>query len=694
MEKSEVDLTIFNEYPVELIENLDVLKKIPELPKDLCEVFCSKETAIQHRISGLFDGYAITFARDVSEIAGLDNVIKVVFVSACVNPSVKLPRALYVTSSCGNISAQYSCKFDQLNHQSIFSYIQEISSEFSESQKSYLSELAELYKDDTSNERIRSDFVFNRSISTEANLIALRSAKLDYSFERYRYDCTDEQIVETINAINYIRKSISENKGPDVFVGTHSIIISDMSTNLDLQVSNHEYTQNALKAKGFDDPRSLEKTIKLVLRNGIDDKTERSRYVDLAYSERNLIEVLIGIYISSNLTPAAKIRLSNSDLYGVLKDIGINDREDNKNSLKKKYIELRSILHKFTLDPLDYLNEQNSSMVKIISNLPIEWVNHNGLPLMIRHDVSRLPISPGWLASKLLLDTKNVHVEMESFSNILVISSFGDDDEIKEHLHSKIEKFNSMPPARRGNDKELKVNIDRREPSTRDELITILNESSAPMVVFDLHGGHSAGGIGVISLKDETISVFDIIKEARIPPIVVLSACDTSPIDRNHYSTANAFLAGGAKTVLASALPVLSRESSTFIIRLFIRLQEYLPIVIRTEKRSLQWSSFMSGMIRRSFYTELIDHLIRAGTLDRKKRAELNLAAGMNLDPLRDNFHLHIVSAIAKEICVEESEVQKIIEEDFVLPDCLKYLQYGNPERVIINAPDHIPLAE
>ncbi|MGU5807564.1 hypothetical protein, partial [Aeromonas veronii] len=176
--------------------------------------------------------------------------------------------------------------------------------------------------------------------------------------------------------------------------------------------------------------------------------------------------------------------------------------------------------------------------------------------------------------------------------------------------------------------------------------------------------------------------------------VVVLSSCDTSPIDRSHYSTANAFLAGGAKTVLASALPILSHESSTFIIRLFVRLQEYLPIVIDKEKRSLQWSSFMSGMIRRTFYTEFIDYLIKAGKIGKDRRSQLNFDAGMCLDPLKEGFHSHIISSFAKELCINESEVQRIIDEDFVLPECLKYLQYGSPERVVINSPSHIPLSQ
>ncbi|WP_244370069.1 CHAT domain-containing protein [Pseudoalteromonas xiamenensis] len=603
-------------------------------------------------------------------------------------------ETLYVGNSDVNINSKYKCKLDEVNHQRIASYIYEISNELSELQVSYISKLRELYEDDTSNHMIDSDCIFNRSIFTEANLIALSSLRLDYEFERYRYEYSEEDILKTINVINLIRKKISENKPSDIILRTNSIVISDMSVNLDLQVNESEYTQNALKNKGFDDPVSLEKTIKLVQRNGIDEKTKRSQYIDLAYNERNLIEVLIGIYLSSNIMPCAKIPLSNSDLYSVLKDIGINDRNHNQKGLKRKYINLRKVLHNFTQEAFEYLSERNSSMVKVVSNLPIEWAYHNGLPLMVRHTVSRFPVSPGWLANKVILDTSNIHIDMNSFSNILVISSFRDDDIIKEHLSSKIELFNTMPFNREARDKKFKVNINRQEPSNREELIATLNSSSAPIVVFDMHGGHSEEGIGVISLKNEAISILDIVQVARMPPIVVLSSCDTSPIDRNNYSTANAFLAGGAKTVLASALPILSDESSTFIIRLFIRLQEYLPIVIDKEKRSLQWSSFMSGMIRRTFYTEFIDHLIKTKKIGRDRKRKLNFEAGMCLDPLREEFHSHIISAFAKEMRIDESEVQRIIDEDFVLPECLKYLQYGSPERIIINSPGHIPLSQ
>mgnify|MGYP000146651438 CR=1 FL=1 len=196
--------------------------------------------------------------------------------------------------------------------------------------------------------------------------------------------------------------------------------------------------------------------------------------------------------------------------------------------------------------------------------------------------------------------------------------------------------------------------------------------------------------IYLIYLKNEAVSIYDLVKDAKIPPIVVLSSCDTSPIDRNHFSVANGFLSGGAKTVLASALPILSKEASTFIVRLMLRLKEFLPIVINKEKKSLRWSSFMSGMIRRTFYTELIDFLVEKGKVKSDEKYNLISRCGIIVDPVRENFHSEIISLISNEINVSAEEVERIIDEELVLPECLKYLQLGNPERVVIRSPHEI----
>ncbi|WP_201764684.1 hypothetical protein ACK8HJ_19025 [Vreelandella titanicae] len=690
IDKKDDSFTYFNNYPSSLLKKIDIFRKIAELPKDLCEFFCKKEVLIQHRMTGFFDGYRVVFCGDLSEVEEVEAAIKVVFLDGRVFQDIDFPEAIYVSGSLGGIDDIDCVCLKDLEKGVLLSYLNKLSPRFNLEEMNIVSELKASYFNDNSNEYIETDCDLNRSISTEANILVLKSAKLNASYEVFRYECNDEDVFQTINLINYIRNNIAENFKLNLALPAIQIVLSDFSANLDFQINKNEYSQNSLQNTGVEDPRSLEKAIKLILRNGFYEGTEKTKYFNEAYSERLLVETLIGLYSCSSLIPSAKINISNSDLYGFLKDIGINDRSDNQKSLKNKFKKFRDFINKKTSGSFEYLNESRPSEVKIVSNLPIEWSSHNGLPIMLAHNVSRLPVSPGWITTKLLIDSRNIFIDMEGFSDVLVISSFKDEDLIKDHLFSKLESFNNGKLAALGSQSVFDVRAKLTRPSTYRELVSVLNDSCSPMVVFDLHGGHQESGEGLIHLKNEAVSVYDLVQDAKIPPIVVLSSCDTSPIDRNHFSVANGFLSGGAKTVLASALPILSKEASTFIVRLMIRLKEFLPIVINKEKKSLRWSSFMSGMIRRTFYTELIDFLIEKGVIESDKKYNLIPRCGMMIDPVSENFHSEIVSLISNETNISPEEVQRIIDEELVLPECLKYLQLGNPERVVIRSPHEI----
>lgn len=681
-----------NEYPLELINKIDIFRKISELPKDLCEVYCNKETSIQHRLSGFFDGYKIRFCSSLSEVENVDSKIKVVFCNGLSNDELKVPEGIYILGPKDSLEKSKDNCLSSIDKTTLITHLDRFYLDFDSEQKDVISELRETYSIDKSSNLIDSDIELNRSIYTEANILVLKSAKLSFSYENFRYECSEDEIFESINLLNYIRNDIAKNLSIPISLPPIEIVFSDFSTNLDFQINKGEYTQNALKNKGFSDPRVLEKAIKLALKNGFNETSEKNTYFDEAYNEKLLSETLIGLYSCSNLIPSAKIPISNSDVYGNLKDIGINDRKNNQRSLKIKFRALKDNINQKASGYFDYLKDHRPSEIKLVSNLPIEWSSHNGLPTMIAHNVSRLPISPGWLTTKCLIDTRNTFITMESLSGVLIVSSFKEDDIIKDDLSSKLEVFNRCGFGNSENQFKVKAKI--VTPSNYDELVSALNNSKSPIVIFDLHGGHQENGGGVICLKDEVISVYDLIEEARIPPIVVLSSCDTGPIDRNHFSTANGFLYGGAKTVLASALPILSKEASTFIFRLMLRLQEYLPIIINRERKSIRWSSFISGMIRRTYYTEFIDYLIKENLATPDKKTHLNFLCGMHVDPLQEDFHSKIKSLLSKEINLDIDEIQRILDEDFVLPECLKYLQFGSPEQVIIGSPHQIKMQE
>src|SRR5438045_836761 len=119
------------------------------------------------------------------------------------------------------------------------------------------------------------------------------------------------------------------------------------------------------------------------------------------------------------------------------------------------------------------------------------------------------------------------------------------------------------------------------------------------MVVFDGHGGHEAASVGKLYLKGKRVDVWSLKERApRVPPIVVLSACDTHAADRNHATTANGFLALGARTVLASVFPLDARTAAIFTARLLYRVSAFLAAAVEDFDQALTWSEVVSGMIR------------------------------------------------------------------------------------------------
>lgn len=131
-----------------------------------------------------------------------------------------------------------------------------------------------------------------------------------------------------------------------------------------------------------------------------------------------------------------------------------------------------------------------------------------------------------------------------------------------------------------------------------------------------------------------------------MPPIVLLSACDTLPIDGGHGSVANGMLALGAVTVLGTVLPVDSRKSAIFIGRLLHRIAEFLPIVV-SRSSYMPWRSFMSGMLRMTFCSELIISLIEdAKIISISDYPRIQMAANMGINSLQPDWYEGVIDSI------------------------------------------------
>lgn len=701
--------SFFNGYDTFVIRNSNIFRIISTLPKSMGEVFAPTEAMIGFRMSGLHDGYKVRFCSSIHDAILLPYEFKVAFVADEADLS-KISRALFLSSAVVSVENQRSVELERLDFPTVRKNLLEISKELSQEKQAYITELEEVLSHGEVDLCIETDYEFSRSIYTCASLDVLSSLKLSYSFENADLEWDEEDVIKPLGLLRRLQFDIAKTLKHSPILPHVDLVLSDMSSNLGSLVFKQNYTQSYLKNDGHTDPGALAKALTLINRNTISEGLRTNSFIAQFYEERLLLEAMVALYAASYASAIIKMPLANRDVFGYLKDIGIIDRGPNSDKMGKQVAGLVSELEKFLKLPLKFIPSTLNSAIKIVSNLPVEWGTHNGLPLMIRHEVSRIPVSPGLPATMLLLDGEQICLTIDNLKKIRVISSFDEGDELKDDLEKRIaiatrrshdaeslakhratlgvtEDFESITP--------LELEIEWFKVNSADEFRASLLDNDCAITIFNMHGGHGLQGAGSFAVGKDVVSLYDFIDEFQASPIVVLCSCDTNPIDRNHYSSASAFLRAGAKTVLASALPILSKEASIFVARLLLRIQLYLPRRLSTKDGiSVRWSSFVSGMVRRSYYSELFELLAKKYGLSANTKRELNYFAGTRVDPLSENWHEDILQYTSKKTGLAMSTIEEFIVDYFALPECLKYIQIGNPESIILVAENHIPLAK
>ncbi len=238
--------------------------------------------------------------------------------------------------------------------------------------------------------------------------------------------------------------------------------------------------------------------------------------------------------------------------------------------------------------------------VKIASDLPLEWLPVNGIPLQLQHECSRIPLTPASLAFGAATDTDPILLAPQDLTKVLIVRSYDHDDPIRETLEVEIRRGLHQ----RG---KLDIEIQIRDVASPAELVEAINSHDGAIVVFDCHGQFSSDSfVASIVVGGEPVRLWEIRKQIRrMPPIVLMSCCDTLPVDGSHASAADGMLLFGAKTVVATLLPIDATRAAVFVARLLWRLAEFVPIALGM-RRSLTWREIMSGLIKMAHVTEIL----------------------------------------------------------------------------------------
>ncbi len=392
---------------------------------------------------------------------------------------------------------------------------------------------------------------------------------------------------------------------------------------------------------------------------------------------------------SATLVPVLRLEPKLNDVRGDLKQLASCVRSEAQFNFVWKTSRLtrrlgermRALVNDEFLNRIDAPEREGKiEGMKLVSDVPLELMLSNGIPLCLRFDVSRLPPIPGNLFLGQSL-TPPIILPLSAFSEVLVVRSFAADDVLRNMFEDAVRIIQSGQ-----RDVENRVSYRFVDVQTENEFIAALKSYDGAVFVFDGHGTYDKStGTGSLVVGGSALDVWSMRKQCRIPPIVMFSACDTQPIDGSHSSVANAVFILGARAVLATMFPIYGTKAAMFNARMLFRLEAFIPAALSIQP-FLTWREVASGMLRMSYAYEVLRALADSARLpiSESRIREIQLRANNTINARQSNWHEVLVADIAAETMLSVKDVEQKIGQWAGLTDALKYVQLGSPENIVI----------
>lgn len=409
--------------------------------------------------------------------------------------------------------------------------------------------------------------------------------------------------------------------------------------------------------------------------------------IQLRSADQRCYTAALSLLASATHAPVLRLEPKLNRIRGDLKMLAISARAQagGDPQLKQSRLlrgigaKMRSLVDKAYLRRIEQKTDGGRiAGLKLVADLPLEWLPLSGVPLMLRYDVSRIPVLPGNILIQQCAHPP-ILTSAAAFKDVLVVRSFAPDDRLKPVLEQSF--------------KQAYARLDVQPPQVRfvdvnseDAFADALQTYHGTVVIFDGHGGYEDKfGVGTIVVGGKSVDVWTLRERCRFPPIVIFSACDTHPVDGSHGSVANAAFALGAVTVLATLLPVNAMTAAALIARLLLRMVEFIKVAADS-RAILTWREVISGMTRMA-YTAEVRHLLtgRAGLRLRDGGHDrVQMVANTAINARRADWFDCFIGAISVETSIAVEDIRGLISRWASITDALKYVQLGSPENIVI----------
>ena len=357
----------------------------------------------------------------------------------------------------------------------------------------------------------------------------------------------------------------------------------------------------------------------------------------------------------------------------------------NAPSSRKRLLAFREVQKRLAeAVPSEFIDviRRSETGLRVVADAHLEWLDIDGLPLAVRKNVCRIPATPGNLFIGLVGPCEHIWLTPADLSHVLIIGAFKRNDPIRKMFEIAFDTFGEVWKD--------KMQIDFVEVASKEEFVVAINKFEGNIVIFDGHGAHAEDLAAALYLQDEPIDVWSLRGEiTRMPPIVILSACDTHAADRNHATVANGFIALGARAVLASVFPLFAPTAAMFAARLIYRLADFLAPAIRVFGRALTWTEVVSGMIRMQLLTDFLRRLQLSSRITEEIYLTIHEAGNMAINGGAPNPFDLVVDALV-DVGLERGAAVRDLEFTTANSSAISYLHVGRPETILIDDIDRV----
>ncbi|SKC69787.1 CHAT domain-containing protein [Paraburkholderia hospita] len=399
----------------------------------------------------------------------------------------------------------------------------------------------------------------------------------------------------------------------------------------------------------------------------------------------------LALFAARTVTPVLRLEPAINSFRPILARIGSLSRGDNPRRIHKLNVavsELMSTMTKSISAPyMELIARQPASPrqgIKLVTDLPLEWLAVGDLPLMMAFETSRSPVTPGNVSFDQVARPATRYLPVSAFADVLVIRSYTKEDPIRNVLASALQF--KLP------EQKLKLNVKVVDVATPQEFVDAWNGFDGAIVIFDGHGMSDAdAGVGKLVIAGAPVVIWDFKEKlTKSPPIVILSACDTHSMDASHATVANSMLMLGATTVLGTFLPVNAVYAAAFIKRLLVRLEGFLPLIATSDvNRPATWRTVVTGLQRMCYVTETLFSLeLNAGLRLRQDADEIQLQTNLEINSGDDGWFEKFVHRVAEKTGRSEGDIRVLIRKWASVVDVMHYVQLGNPESIVIMKED------